>query len=170
MQKSWHLDEDKLTFIIQEVPANAQPGTDAQLQGRMLGDVNLFLSKEHTDEDSGEDQPQGSGRLTAEAEVMIAEPDARRSGIAFNALRLLFLYASTHLDLPPASFFCKIGAKNDRSRALFQKLGFHQVAFSDIWQEAQLQARPEARAEIWERGLSLQELQVHRDPLSQAQQ
>lgn len=160
MQKSWHLDEDKLTFIIQEIPAEAQPGTTALLQGRMLGDVNLFLSKEEREDGS-------EARTTAEAEVMIAEADARRSGVAFNALRLLFLYALQHLPmLQPSSFFCKIGAQNDKSKALFQKLGFEQVSFSEVWQEAQLQAREEAHTQIWTKSLVVQELTVTRDPLA----
>eukprot|EP00968_Pinguiococcus_pyrenoidosus_P007471 scaffold495_cov243-Pinguiococcus_pyrenoidosus.AAC.26 len=51
-----------------------------------VGDVNLFLN----DPDS---------RQVAEAEVMVAEPCARRKGLATEALVLMFRYAQRNLAI-----------------------------------------------------------------------
>lgn len=157
MQRSWHLDEDKLTFIIQAIPSGADRYSDQVLGGKMLGDVNLFFSQD-------DDDP---SKRRAEVEIMIAESDARRQGVAFNALRLLFLYATSHLNLSVSSFFCKIGAANQKSIALFKKLGFTQVAFSDVWQEAHLQPSEDA-LDIWSQPSTLVQLHVFTEPLSLA--
>jgi RimJ/RimL family protein N-acetyltransferase len=98
-QRSWLLDPTKLTFIV----------TDRDDPSLLLGDVNLYL---HPHFDAGH----------AEVAVMIANPDARRSGCACESLRLLMHYAAINLGVQ--FFVAKIDHDNHPSRFLFQKLGF----------------------------------------------
>jgi RimJ/RimL family protein N-acetyltransferase len=98
-QVSWLADARKLTFIV----------AAADAERRLLGDVNVYL---HAHLDAGQ----------AEIAVMIAEPSARRSGCAREALLLMMAYAAAHLGV--AEFLAKIDRDNTASRWLFQKLGF----------------------------------------------
>ena len=98
-QQSWLLDPLKLTFIV----------ASADAERRLLGDVNLYT---HAHFEPGE----------AEVAVMIAEPSARRSGCAREALLLVMAFAVQHLAI--STFIAKIDHDNRPSRLLFQKLGF----------------------------------------------
>lgn len=115
----------------------------------MIGDVNLFLSEEiHESEDLEDTEvasyPNGSFPRTAsqtrraEVEVMIAESGARRQGYALSALRVLLSYASSALGLPPSAFFARIGASNEGSIALFEKLGFKKGKLVAVFDEQQM--------------------------------
>ncbi|PWN38991.1 hypothetical protein IE81DRAFT_335759 [Ceraceosorus guamensis] len=137
MQRSWHLDDDKLTFIVlrRRAGASISSAREALHEAEMVGDVNLFLS---LDDDE-------------EVEIMIAEPRARRQGLAFESLCLLLRYATTTasastsasnssslLPLAPSAFRAKIGLSNAKSRALFAKLGFEEHKVVKVFEEVEL--------------------------------
>ncbi|KAI6024906.1 GNAT domain-containing protein [Pisolithus microcarpus] len=84
--QKWREDPDKLTFIILAVEKEGALSTCP-----MVGDVNLFLKGHPSDED-----------FEAEVEIMIAESDYRRRGIALEALRLMLSYATGS----PSAFMC----------------------------------------------------------------
>jgi len=146
MQQSWHLDEDKCTFIIlanEDIHiSNAvlKPWKDYP----MVGDVNLFFNDV--------DHPH-----TAEVELMIAEPTFRRKGIGKQALSMMLLYGvmvTSSLLLSPSfnsfmrlgyedlgvkEYTAKIGMDNVASQRLFQKhLGFAFREASQVFQEVTL--------------------------------
>ncbi|CEH16686.1 Predicted phosphoglucosamine acetyltransferase [Ceraceosorus bombacis] len=148
MQRSWHLDHDKLTFIVLRRRADTaiSSAREALQEAEMVGDVNLFLSLDD-DEGAGE-------ACLAEVEIMIAEPRARRQGLAFESLCLLLRYATTTtttttsfasasnssslLPLAPNAFRAKIGLSNTKSRALFAKLGFEEHKVVQVFEEVEL--------------------------------
>ena len=165
MQESWRDDADKLTFIILDrsgavdgdgdgtggggeattiigaadadaaaaAAAAAGARADAAL-GTMAGDVNLFFNV-------------GDEPRTAEVEVMVAEPAARRRGLAAEALRLLASFAARHARLRVDRLVAKIGDANAASLALFgSKLGFARVSHCDVFKETTLELRLDAAA------------------------
>eukprot|EP01050_Picozoa_sp_SAG11_P020888 SAG11_NODE_3608_length_2343_cov_1.882799_2_plen_243_part_00 len=130
MCRSWRTDEDKLTFIVldRSTPAavasacGAQEGAGCTQQCAagegtyaMVGDVNLFFNSWLLEE--GE-----PAHRAAEVEVMIAEPCARRKGLAAEALWLLLAYSVEALGVE--RFVAKIKIENAASISLFTtKLG-----------------------------------------------
>eukprot|EP00798_Chlamydomonas_sp_ICE-L_P007983 gene7983-1202_t len=111
MQKSWAEDEDKCTFIVYDKTANASE--DPGNKGAMAGDVNIFFN-----------EPEDRG--TAEIEIMIAEPQSRRKGIAVETLQMFMAYAAAELGVK--CFRAKILDDNEPSIKLFQnRLGFAEV-------------------------------------------
>ncbi|CED83926.1 Acyl-CoA synthetase [Phaffia rhodozyma] len=135
MQESWATDEDKLTFIVLSRPsANSSedplPLSEEIEKARMIGDVNMFFH-----------EPEEEGSVgDAECEVMIAELDARRKGLAYEALSVFLRYAtSPPLSIPTSSnLMAKISTSNPSSLGLFNKLGFQVVKLSEVWQEWEL--------------------------------
>ena len=125
MQRDWAEDPKKCTFILLDRAFEDTPGWGDKGLGAMVGDVNLFWN-DHDDEVG-----------TAEVEIMVAEPESRRKGIAREALRMMVAYAST--DLRTTRFRAKIGYDNHASVALFRSLGFAEVSRSDIFREATLE-------------------------------
>jgi len=147
MQRSWHADDDKLTFIVLDLGLMADPGDRAADGARgsavlasavgavaqcaaarvsaMVGDVNLFFNG--TDDEGEED------RGVCEVEVMLAEPAARRRGLGTEAVQLLLGYAAQRCAV--RRFYCKIGDANTASIAMFKRLGFavcnHVAAFEE---------------------------------------
>uniref|UniRef100_A0A7S0YEB4 N-acetyltransferase 9-like protein n=1 Tax=Polytomella parva TaxID=51329 RepID=A0A7S0YEB4_9CHLO len=109
MQKSWLIDDNKLTFIILEknLLSGEQKSYSQELQA-MVGDVNLFINDP--------EEPEG------EIEIMIAESNSRRKGIASEALNIFMSYCQNNLKLE--KFVAKIGKENVSSQKLFEKLGY----------------------------------------------
>lgn len=105
---SWRNDPSKLTFII--LDSSLGPSF-------MAGDVNLYLLDAES-EGLGE-----KNTAIAEVEVMVAETQSRRKGIATDALRLIMAYARLHLKVD--IFVAKVLDSNAPSLKLFEHgLGF----------------------------------------------
>ncbi|KAJ8689575.1 hypothetical protein PTI98_012466 [Pleurotus ostreatus] len=174
MQEKWQIDEDKLTFIIlapNHPPATAKDDDDARLNliglsdprlesMLMIGDVNLFLKggrRDNREDGDVEDD------FEAEVEIMIAEPDWRRKGLAIEALQLMLGYATTGspsgafpppsepepqdtshrlsespLPIPPRSLVTRISESNTPSIKLFQKLGFVITKRVEVFREVEM--------------------------------
>ena len=152
MQREWREDEKKCTFIVLDqsarptFPRLAQPcwqwstqktllircmtrrddtGKDDITTG-MAGDVNLYLGR-YEDDDPTE----------AEIEIMVAEPSARRKGIATEALQLMMAYGVEVLGL--RRFVAKIKDNNAASIALFEsRLGYIRESHCDYFKEVTL--------------------------------
>lgn len=90
-QRSWHVDEHKITFIVLDAMLDTTP---------MVGDVNIFLLD---DDDEGEN--------VAEVEVMIAEAKSRRKGLATEAVMIMMYYA--RMTLGVSTFVAKIVDTNE---------------------------------------------------------
>ncbi|KAI0380765.1 GNAT domain-containing protein [Hypomontagnella monticulosa] len=155
-QASWREAKDKLTFIICEPQQDATPehtpvsvvASEADEPGKMVGDINLFLTPWDGDEDEGGDLQQGNDYVTAEVDIMIADQRHRGRGlgraavgtfllyIQRNLKGLLLEYASAGTDVatgegrrPQAvlrELVARINADNAGSIALFKSLGFKQ--------------------------------------------
>ncbi|KAI9480773.1 MAG: GNAT domain-containing protein [Benjaminiella poitrasii] len=132
MQRTWHEDEDKLTFIITTVPNNSDlllkdiPESEIKDKTVMIGDVNIFFNDPDND------------RTFGEIEVMIAEPDYRRTGKGKDALKIIMGYAMEALGVK--TFQAKISLKNPPSINLFKsKFCYYEVAVSTVFQEISLE-------------------------------
>ncbi|CAO3689551.1 unnamed protein product [Umbelopsis ramanniana] len=131
MQQSWHLDDNKCTFIIL---ALSPPGTTSEelrsttlseAGAVMIGDVNLFFNDPDND------------KSFAEIEIMIAEEKYRRSGYGIEAIKTMMAYAMTELGVK--TFEAKISLKNQPSIDMFcSKLGFRERSVSTIFEEVTL--------------------------------
>ncbi|KAI9289968.1 GNAT domain-containing protein [Umbelopsis sp. AD052] len=131
MQQSWHLDDNKCTFIILALPP---PGTISEELNTtalskagtvMIGDVNLFFNDPDND------------KSCAEIEIMIAEETYRRSGYGIEAIKMMMAYAMTELGVK--KFEAKISLKNQPSIDMFcSKLGFRERSVSTIFEEVTL--------------------------------
>ncbi|TFY60381.1 hypothetical protein EVJ58_g5179 [Rhodofomes roseus] len=170
MQRKWREDEDKLTFIIlAREPSTSQSSSTSEPNSAtdaswltdlpMIGDVNLFLKGDPTDED-----------FEAEVEIMIAEPAYRRRGLAHTVLQLFLSYATSAchhaLPVPPyhphtlpsiprTALVARIGMHNAPSIALFAKLGFVETKRVEVFEEVEMRWRdPEAGIGMreWKRG------------------
>ncbi|KAG0339172.1 N-acetyltransferase 9 [Podila horticola] len=125
MQESWHLDEEKCTFIILAREHGQVITASNVLEQKMVGDVNLFFN-DHDDPHS------------AEIEIMIAEPDYRRKGVGLEAIRMMITYA--HQSLGTKRITAKISTDNKGSIQLFlTQLGFVQISYSQIFEEVTLE-------------------------------
>lgn len=87
---------------------------------------------------SGSDDESGQHELNneaiiAEAEIMIAEPDARGKGFGKEALLLMLKYGQAELGVQ--EFVSKIGYDNVNSQHLFRKFKFDEQSRSDVFQE-----------------------------------
>ena len=132
MQRSWAEDADKCTFIVLDRDRAGAPC------GGMCGDVNLFLC----------DPMQEGDRSVAEVEIMIAEPESRRKGLAREALTLFMAFAAAELGV--TKFVAKVGEANAASLRLFREglggLRFEEVRFCETWREHTLALRVEGAA------------------------
>ncbi|KAM0328509.1 hypothetical protein ACHAQA_004916 [Verticillium albo-atrum] len=147
-QASWRTSHDKLTFIIcrplaagapAEVDVDIVEGT-ADAEDKMLGDVNFFLYPHDDDEE---------GDFIGEIDVMVAEAGDRGRGVGFGAVTALMEYVLQHVDEVLSEhvrgegkkkqnpggdaraprlrgLMAKIQAGNDKSIALFRRVGFTQ--------------------------------------------
>lgn len=90
---------------------------DNTLNFALAGDVDIFLDEENN----------------GEINVMIAEKDSRRKGLAKEATLLLMRWALIYLKI--SKFVAKIQIKNEPSIFLFQSFGFQETARSEVFGE-----------------------------------
>lgn len=125
MQVSWTQDPNKHTFIVldKEMVAgefvHGEPHAEA-----MVGDVNVYMN----DIDD---------KQMAEVEIMIAESHCRGKGLGEESVVTMMAFAVEKFGIH--TFNVKIGQSNVPSLNLFKKLGFEEVAVSDIFKEATLE-------------------------------
>mmetsp|Transcript_34906 Transcript_34906/g.41693 ORF Transcript_34906/g.41693 Transcript_34906/m.41693 type:complete len:238 (-) Transcript_34906:95-808(-) len=175
MQKSWRDDEDKLTFIMlsvdkcttTELPSEGgdhTKGSEIDVSdyiisnvASMIGDVNLFLSEEDSDNHCEEDGDNGIKnsedgvvvRRQAELDIMIAVEDHRGKGIGREAVCMMMIYGAQTLGI--RRFFVKIKEENTASRVLFEKsLNFEQCNYAECFQEYELEFKRNSAADIVE--------------------
>ncbi|XP_006615486.1 uncharacterized protein LOC102674348 [Apis dorsata] len=108
MQKRWHQDQDKCTFIILEKAIYIENGNEIEA---MIGDTNLFFNES--------DQPN-----TAEIEIMIANINCREKKRGWEAIILMMLYGIDKLNV--TKYIAKIKCDNEKSIKMFEKLRFQQ--------------------------------------------
>ncbi|XP_067633277.1 alpha/beta-tubulin-N-acetyltransferase 9 [Eurosta solidaginis] len=125
MQNSWRDDEDKCTFLILSRMIYDETGNELEA---LVGDTNLFLKA---------DEVSGDRLQIAEAEIMIAEPQARGKGYGWEAMLLLFKYAQKNLNI--RKYEAKIGIKNEKSLCMFEKMKFREVSRSAVFAEITLE-------------------------------
>lgn len=102
----------------------------------LIGDTNLFLNQDYFLSGSDDESVQhdlNNETIIAEAEIMIAEPDARKRGFGKEALLLMLKYGQSELGVQ--EYVSKIGYENVASQKLFEKLQFEEQSRSDVFQE-----------------------------------
>lgn len=114
MQMTWREDKDKCTFIVLNKESLHNTGDEVL---SMVGDTNLFLKED------------GS----AEAEIMIAEVEARGKKFGWEAMLLMLRYGVEVLEI--SRFEVKIKMENIASMKMFEKIGFVEESRSDVFQE-----------------------------------
>ncbi|XP_061398009.1 alpha/beta-tubulin-N-acetyltransferase 9 [Musca vetustissima] len=119
MQRSWREDEDKCTFLILCRSTYEQSNDEITA---LVGDTNLFLSY---DPDTNE--------KIAEAEIMIAESNARGKGYGWEAMLLMMKYGQRELGVN--KFEAKIGMDNEKSQRMFKKMQFHEIKRVEVFRE-----------------------------------
>ncbi|XP_022214757.2 N-acetyltransferase 9-like protein [Drosophila obscura] len=123
MQQSWRKDSDKLTFIILDADIYAQDNDEL---AAMVGDTNLFLRHDPD-----------SNQSVAEAEIMIAEPQARGKGYGREVMLLMLKYAQSQLELN--KFEVKIDMDNAVSVRLFESFQFVETGRVEVFHEVTMQ-------------------------------
>lgn len=160
MQKSWHHDDDKVTFIIADRTRWSSFCCDTDAGTKTYHPVNEEYSEENpTQHESRGKCPTAAemdsrevscivgdvnlffhdpaNRGKAEIEIMVAEAEARNRGMATEALSLMMAYGCFVLNV--RSYEAKIGCANTPSINLFtKKLGFSEISKSEIFQEITL--------------------------------
>ncbi|XP_017122597.1 N-acetyltransferase 9-like protein [Drosophila elegans] len=126
MQKSWREDSDKLTFIILDADIYARDHDEILA---MVGDTNLFLRPD----------PDLNDRQVAEAEIMIAEPDARGKGFGREAMLIMLKYAQSQSQLKLDKFEVKIDMDNTISMHLFETFKFVETSRVEVFHEVTLE-------------------------------
>lgn len=127
MQVSWREDNDKLTFVVLDRAREADPELGPIANGgAMAGDVNMFFNANTGDAancSTTDNEGACRGRYAeGEIEIMIAEVESRRRGLAKEALTMMMDYCTR--ELGTTAFVAKIKDHNDASVALFSRLGF----------------------------------------------
>ncbi|XP_017753350.1 PREDICTED: uncharacterized protein LOC108545974 [Eufriesea mexicana] len=112
MQKQWHLDQDKCTFIVLEKTICDETGNEIEA---MIGDTNLFFNDLN--------QPN-----TAEVGIMIANITYRRKKRGWEAIILMLLYGIEKLNA--TKYIAKIKSNNEESIKMFEKLRFQKLKSS----------------------------------------
>eukprot|EP00268_Persea_americana_P027539 TRINITY_DN2689_c0_g1_i2.p2 TRINITY_DN2689_c0_g1~~TRINITY_DN2689_c0_g1_i2.p2 ORF type:complete len:130 (-),score=30.16 TRINITY_DN2689_c0_g1_i2:376-765(-) len=90
----------------------------------MVGDVNIYMN------DLDDLQ-------TAEIEIMIAEPTSRGKGLGEESILMMMTFAVENCGIQ--TFRAKIAESNTASLNLFRKLGFEDVAYSEVFKEITLE-------------------------------
>ncbi|KAM3305889.1 N-acetyltransferase 9-like protein isoform X1 [Capsicum chacoense] len=139
MQLSWTQDPLKQTFIVLDrelIVGNFIHGeTHVEvLLAAMVGDVNIYMNDL--------DDPQ-----MAEVEIMIAEPKSRGKGLGKESVLMMMTFAVDNFKIH--TFRAKIGELNQSSLSLFQKLGFEETSYSEIFNEMTLEL-PMTESKIFE--------------------
>ncbi|RVE42760.1 hypothetical protein evm_012584 [Chilo suppressalis] len=116
MQKSWHSDEDKCTFIILNKAKFDETSNDVD---SMIGDTNIFI--------------QGMKEAKGEIEIMIAEESVRGKKLGWESVILMLLYGILYIGIK--SYEAKICLTNVISIQMFKKLGFEEYSKSEVFQE-----------------------------------
>lgn len=117
MQQTWHLDENKCTFIILDKEIYSQTKDEI---GAMIGDTNFFFSNENE-------------ALSAEAEIMIAEVASQGKKRGWEAMLHMILYGIVFIHIK--HFVVKIGESNSKSINMFLKMGFVTTKTVDVFNE-----------------------------------
>lgn len=102
----------------------------------LIGDTNLFLNQDYFLSGSDDESAQhdlNNESIVAEAEIMIAEPEARGKGLGKEAMLLMIKYAVSELGVQ--EFVSKIGYDNQISQNMFCKLKFEEQSRSEVFQE-----------------------------------
>ncbi|GAA6046780.1 hypothetical protein NBRC10513_001571 [Rhodotorula toruloides] len=89
-----------------------------------------------------------------------------RTGVASLTLRTFLSYSSRALQLPPSSFFARIGFDNEASLGLFRGLGFTEGRRVEVFREVEVvwEGEGEGQKWPWERaGWEVVELEDPRD-------
>ena len=118
MQEAWRNDPDKCTFIVL-AQDRLKDGDDDEVKA-MVGDTNLFLQEDGV----------------AEAEIMIAEVEARGGGLGWEAMLLMLRYGVEELKVK--QFQAKIKFSNTASEKMFKKIGFKESSRSEVFCETTL--------------------------------
>jgi RimJ/RimL family protein N-acetyltransferase len=128
-QESWRTDDSKLTFLIR----------DKTRSDRLLcGDINAFFSQyfESDWHDLECASPTATG-LVAEINLMIAEKECRRKGIAREAVYMFSNYILTNMK-NVRLFIAKVQLDNTASIGLFQSLGYVEFKRVECFNEVHL--------------------------------
>lgn len=122
----------------------------------MIGDVNLFLSEIEEDYEEEDQEKNKHNEKTetdekkrdvqAELDVMIAEESFRREGMGKEASLMMMLYGAKTLGI--RRFIVKIKEDNVASRALFERLGFHECNYAACFKEYELQFQSSSAEEM----------------------
>merc|ERR1719430_158503 len=110
MQKTWREDDDKCTFIVLNKKTLDDTGDEVSA---MVGDTNLFIS----------------GEGNAEAEIMIAEQEARGKKMGWEAMMLMLRYGVEMLKI-----FNKLGFKEESRSEVFNEVTSALVVSSHVKQ------------------------------------
>mmetsp|Transcript_21744 Transcript_21744/g.45924 ORF Transcript_21744/g.45924 Transcript_21744/m.45924 type:complete len:286 (-) Transcript_21744:1788-2645(-) len=176
MQREWRDDEKKCTFIIlardlvpsgnssdiPPPPAESRicnddneneyyPNLIEQTLDAMIGDINLFLSEEESEESDDEnnsiEQATDRGLTQAELDIMIAAASHRHKDLGTELALMMMHYGAKHLRL--RRFFAKIKDTNHSSLKLFkEKLGYVQCAYAECFGEYELECKCDTPEEM----------------------
>lgn len=106
----------------------------------MIGDTNLFLNQDYflsgSDDESAQHDLNNENQIVAEAEIMIAEPEARGKGFGKEAMLLMLKYGQSEIGVQ--EFVSKIGYDNVISQNMFSKFKFEEQSRSEVFQEIAL--------------------------------
>ena len=127
-QESWRSDESKLTFLIRDKLLQLNP---------LCGDINAFFSDyfedDWTEATVCESTPKASG-LVAEINLMIADQQSRRKGIAREAITIFSNYITENVR-NIRMFVAKIQMHNAGSIKLFESLGYSELKRVECFNE-----------------------------------
>ena len=113
-------DPFKVVFLIKD------------LDGMLVGDVNCFITQDNSDE--------SLDFVIGEINVMIAEPSARRKGLASESIKVLMEFVEKKFP-EINSFIAKIDFENLSSQNLFKSLGFTEVGRSSYFKEIRFEKK-----------------------------